>query len=75
MKEEHFEVKLTETKVTTKIIKLKKEDDIQTLKEAELYVKDAMDNLGFDELTNYPSIEDEYELIYNGKREEELEYD
>lgn len=73
MKEEHFEVKLTETKVTTKIIKLKKEDDIQTLKEAELYVKDAMDNFGFDELTRYPSVEDEYELTYNGKQEWELE--
>ncbi len=72
-KVETFTVKLTETRVTTKTILLKKEDDISTLLEAENYVYGAMQNMGFGEITGHPTVQDEYELTYNGKQEHELD--
>tara|TARA_R110000851_G_scaffold226798_1_gene379653 strand:+ start:307 stop:546 length:240 start_codon:yes stop_codon:yes gene_type:complete len=71
--EETFTIRLTETRVTTKIITLKKEEDVPDLLSAERYVVEAMENFGFDEINNRETITDEYELTYNGKQDWELE--
>ena len=72
-KTDTFTVKLTETRVTTKTITLDKCDEVTDILSAENYVYDAMQNLGFGEITERPTVQDEYELTYNGKQEWELE--
>ena len=72
MKEGEFVVELVETKVTRKLITLKRASDIKSTEEAEIYVKGAMDDLGFDGVGRFPSVLDEYELTYNGKPDWEV---
>ena len=72
-KVEQFRVLVTETVVTTKTIMLDKDETIKDLLSAERYTYEALQNLGFGEITNRPTVQDEYELTYNGKQEWEIE--
>tara|TARA_R110000850_G_scaffold120420_2_gene237793 strand:- start:382 stop:627 length:246 start_codon:yes stop_codon:yes gene_type:complete len=73
--EETFTIRLTETRVTTKIITLKKEEDVPDLAAAERYVSKAIEEgaVSFEEINNRETIIDECELTYNGKQDWELE--
>ena len=72
-----FKVKITETRVTTKTITLSYEEGkIESQLGAEKYCKEALDNIGFEEISVYTSCDqDEYELTFNGKNEWEFEDD
>ena len=68
-----FTVKVTETVVTTKTIILDECRDITDLLSAEIYVYEALQNIGFGDITDRPTVQEEYELTYNEKPEWEVE--
>ena len=74
MDKTEFKVKITETRVTTKTVTLEYEEGkIEDQYSAEKYCKDALDNIGFAEITECENTQDEYELTFNGKEEWEFE--
>ena len=72
--EETFIVRLTETRVTTKIVTLKKEEDVPDLAAAERYVYRAIEEgaVSFEDINIRFGDSDDSEITYNGKHGGEL---